>query len=43
MGAAPIRFNEENKLSYFVRIVDEAGKERLYQGKDLPREPEAVG
>jgi hypothetical protein len=36
-GVAPFEFKTENRESYFVRTVDDAGNEHLYWGKDLPR------
>ena len=42
-GEAPFDFDKENKVSYFVRTVDDVGEERLYWGKDLPRALEEAG
>jgi phage/plasmid primase-like uncharacterized protein len=36
-GKAPYAFNPENRESYFVRTIDDAGAEKLYWGQDLPR------
>jgi hypothetical protein len=42
-GEAPFDFGKDNKLSYYVRTVDDAGQERLYWGKDLPRALDEAG
>ncbi len=42
-GEAPFDFEKENKLSYFLRTVDDAGHERFYWGKDLPRALDEAG
>jgi hypothetical protein len=36
-GRAPYRFETGNEQSPFLRTVDQAGKERIYWGADLPR------
>jgi hypothetical protein len=36
-GRAPYRFETGNDQSPFLRTVDQAGKERVYWGADLPR------
>jgi phage/plasmid primase-like uncharacterized protein len=42
-GVAQFEFKTENRESYFLRTVDEAGNEKLYWGKDLPRAIQEAG
>jgi len=42
-GVAQFEFKTENRESYFVRTIDDAGNEKVYWGKDLPRALEEAG